>query len=114
MKGVIWHNNNYSEALEQLEKIIKNYERMNIPIARQCSTKNNTSVIFENGDTWEVIAAIERSRGKRCNIAYVERNIDSNIYQTIICRTIIDFPFSAIHLWGEGNLHLSAETPLPF
>ena len=114
MKGVIWHNNNYSKGLEQLERIIKNYEQINIPIAQQHFTKINTSVIFENGDTWKVIAANECSRGQRCNIAYIERNIDFNIYQTIICPTITAFPFSAIHLWGEGNLHLFTETPLPF
>ena len=114
MKGIIWYRDDYSKGIEQLKIMIDNYERMKIPVTENHFSKYDTYVVFENGDTWKVVGARECGRANRCNVAYVERNIDYDIYKTIISPTMINFPFSAVHFWGEGNLHISDELPLPF
>ena len=114
MKGIIWYRDDYSKGIEQLKIMIDNYERMKIPVTENHFSKYDTYVVFENGDTWKVVGARECGRANRCNVAYVERNIDYNVYRTIICPTMICFPFSAVHFWGEGNLHISDGLPLPF
>ena len=114
MKGIIWYRDDYSKGIEQLKIMINNYERMKIPITENHFSKYDTCVVFENGDTWKVVGARKCGRANRCNVAYVERNIDYDIYKTIIAPTMINFPFSAVRFWGEGNLHISDELPLPF
>lgn len=114
MKGIIWYRDDYSKGIEQLKIMIDNYERMKIPVTENHFSKYDTYVVFENGDTWKVVGARECGRANRCNVAYVERNVDYNAYKTIICPSMICFPFSAVRFWGEGNLHISDEPPLPF
>lgn len=114
MKGIIWYRDDYSKGIEQLKIMINKYEQMKIPVTENHFSKYDTYVVFENGDTWKVVGARECGRANRCNVAYVERNIDYDIYKTIIAPTMINFPFSAIRFWGEGNLHISDEPPLPF
>ena len=114
MKGIIWYKDDYSKGIEQLKIIIDNYGRMKIPITKNHFSKYDTYAVFENGDIWKVVGARECGRANRCNVAYVERNIDYNIYRTIICPCMICFPFSAVRFWGEGNLHISDELLLPF
>lgn len=114
MKGIIWYRDDYSKGIEQLKIMINNYERMKIPVTENHFSKYDTYVVFENGDTWKVVRARECGRANRCNVAYVERNIDYDIYKTIIAPAMINFPFSAVRFWGEGNLHISDEPPLPF
>lgn len=116
MKGVIWCTN-LSDGNKMLEKIIDNYEFYGIDMeinGYKHSKLNGSSVTFNNGDNWRVCKANEYSRGVRCNIAYIQKNIPYNIYRTIILPTIFDYPFSGIHLWGEGNLHISNEIQRPF
>ena len=114
MKGIIWYRDDYSKGIEQLKIMINNYERMKIPVTENHFSKYDTYVVFENGDTWKVVGARECGRANRCNVAYVERNIDYDIYKIIICPSMICLPFSAVRFWGEGNLHISDEPPLPF
>lgn len=114
MKGIIQYRDDYSKGIEQLKIMINKYERMKIPVTENHFSKYDTYVVFENGDTWKVVGARECGRANRCNVAYVERNIDYDIYKTIIAPTMINFPFSAVRFWGEGNLHISDEPPLPF
>ena len=114
MKGIIWYRDDYSKGIEQLKIIIDNYKRMKILVTKNHFSKYDTYAVFENGDIWKVVGARECGRANRCNIAYVERNIDYNVYRTIICPSMICFPFSAVRFWGEGNLYISDEPPLPF
>ena len=114
MKGIIWYNDDYSKGLEQLKTIIDNYERMKIPVTKNHFSKYGAYAVFENGDIWKVAGANDSSRGNRCNISYIERNIDYDVYRTIIAPGMICFPFSAVRFWGEGNLHISDVLPLPF
>ena len=114
MKGIIFYESDFIKANEELKKIVDKYNFMHIPVEHCHYKKIGSYARFENGDTWQVVKANEGARGCRCNIAYIERSIDYNIYYRRIAPCMIDFPFAAIRLWGEGNLHLNFDPPLPF
>ena len=81
---------------------------------KKISAISGSTAEFGNGDFWRVCRASDCSRGVRCNVAYIQRSIPYDVYRTIISPVMFDFPFAAIRLWGEGNLHISDEVPLPF
>lgn len=114
MKGIIYYESSFEKANEELKKMIDRYNQMRIPVTKCHYRKFGSYAEFENGDTWQVIKANEGARGYRCNIAYIERSIDYDTYCCIIAPKMIDFPFAALRLWGEGNLHLDFDSPLPF
>lgn len=114
MKGIIYYESSFEKANEELKKMIDRYNQMHIPVTKCHYKKIGSWAEFENGDTWQVVKANDSARGYRCNVAYIERSVNYNTYCCIIAPKMIDFPFSAIHLWGEGNLHISNEFPLPF
>lgn len=87
---------------------------MGIRIIKCHYTRNGSFAKFDNGDYWTVRRASDNARGYRWNIAYIERCIDYNIFRTVIQPAGTLQPFTAIHLFGEGNLHISKEIPLPF
>ena len=109
IRGIIWYNSCFENALEQLNEIIKSYERYNYNYINLRTSKFGTRVEFENGDTWQIRRATDNSRGCRCNIAYIERNIDYDTYITTVLPSLRPYPFAAFYLWGEGNLHITDE-----
>ena len=116
MKGIIYCKDRNSVKYKGsliLKEIIKKYELLDIKGSYVFSS-NRITAEFSNGDKWTVIPASENNRGARCNIAYIERNIDYNVYTTVISPSVHDFPYSAIHLWGEGELHIDDKPDLPF
>lgn len=114
IKGIIYYESSFEKANEELKKMIDRYNQKRIPVTKCHYKKIGSYAEFENGDTWKVVRANESARGYRCNIAYIERSIGYDTYRCVIAPTMIDFPFSAFHLWGEGNLHLDFNPPLPF
>ena len=114
IKGIIYYESSFETANEELKKMIDRYNQKRIPVTKCHYKKIGSYAEFENGDTWQVVRANDSTRGYRCNIAYIERSIDYDIYRCIIAPKMIDFPFSAFRLWGEGNLHLDFDPPLPF
>ena len=117
MRGIIYYNENRKQAIEILEAMIKRYETMEIPVKR-CSISELGSMTsfaeFSNGDTWSVRRAGDNARGHRCNVAYVDRSIPYEIYRSIVLPAMIEYPFCAERLWGEGDLHLDYTPDLPF
>lgn len=114
MKGIIYYNSDFIKANEQLKTIVDKYNQAQIPVINCHYRKIGSHVEFENGDVWQVVKANDNARGYKWNVAYIERSIDYDIYQCIINPSAAHCLFSAIHLWGEGDLHLSNEPPLPF
>lgn len=114
IKGIIFYESSFEKANEELKKTIDRYNKKRIPVIKCHYKKIGSYAEFENGDVWKVVKANDGARGCRCNIAYIERSIDYNTYRCIIAPKMIDFPFSAFHLWGEGNLHIDCNPPLPF
>ena len=114
MKGIIFYGSSYEKANEELKKIVDRYNRMRIPVIKCHYKRIGSYAKFENGDIWRVLEAKDSARGYRWNIAYIERSINLDAYRCIISPGAFDFPFAAIRLWGEGNLHLDFDPPLPF
>ena len=114
MRGIIYYNSDFINANEKLKTIVNQYNQAQIPVIKCHYKKIGSYAEFENGDIWQVIKANENARGYKWNVAYIERSIDYDIYQCIISPSAVSHPFSAIHLWGEGDLHLINEPPAPF
>lgn len=114
MRGIIWYRDHAQAGINMLKQVILDYARADIEPSYSHFSSNCAWVTFKNGDEWRVAGARDSSRGMACNIAYVERSIDYDTYQTIIFPTMKCKPYTAIRLWGEGNLHLDDSQPLPF
>lgn len=107
IKGVVYYNSNLDNAIDQLNQIEERYNYMKIATIHKHYCYYSTQIQFENGDVWRIMKADDSARGCRWNIAYIERSISYDIYQCIINPTANVFPYCGIHLWGEGNLHIS-------
>ena len=114
MKGIIWYKDDWVKGFEQLEKIIEKYQQINISTKRFARSRFDSFAEFQNGDIWRVLGANDGSRGYRCNVAYIERSISFDTYRVIICPAMMNHPYSAIHLWGEGNLYIMEDFSMPF
>ena len=114
IKGIIYYSSNWENGIAQLKQIEENYNRMKITTTRSHYMRHGSWIQFENGDVWKVLGAKDSARGYKWNIAYIERSVNLNTYRCIIAPAAIDFPFAATRLWGEGNLHLDFDPPLPF
>lgn len=114
MKGIIFCGSSCERGNEKLEEIINKYKLTGIEAVKNVYSKSGSWAEFENGDVWRVARASDNARGLRCNVAYVERCVNYNIYRTVIMHCLTAAPFTAINLWGEGDLHITPEPPLPF
>ena len=114
MIGNIYHNANSAAGNAKLREIVANYEMARIPVVKVHYANHGAWAQFENGDIWRVLGANDRPRGYRCNVAYIERSISFDTYRTVICPAMINHPYSAIHLWGEGNLYIVEDFSMPF
>lgn len=114
MKGIIYYESSFEKANEELKKMVDRYNQMHIPVTKCYYKKYGSWAEFENGDIWKVLGVGDRARGYKWNIAYIERSISLDTYRCIIAPAATDFPFAATRLWGEGNLHLDFDPPLPF
>ena len=109
------YRDDVNKGIGMLKQVVIDYALANIEPSYCNYSKSNAYVTFENGDKWSVLGARHSSRGAASNIAYIERSIDYDTYRTIILPTVKNYPFRAIHLWGEGNLHITDEVQLfPF
>ena len=112
MRGIIFCTN-IEQGNTQLLNLMEKYKLMNTPVQLKIM-KQGYTLECGNGDYWKVHNANIKALGARCNIAYVERNIDYDTYRCSIVPCLTDFPYSAVHLWGEGDLHIDDTPDLPF
>ena len=94
MRGIVY-GKTIERAEIQLEKIIEDYKRMSIEPETIHKIRNNFSVEFLNGDYWIAVGASDSARGRACNIAYIDRDIDIEIVECIIKPTIKSLPYQA-------------------
>ena len=113
MKGIIYCSE-YSKGNEMFLDILNNYEKSHIALITKHIRNIGSFAEFVNGDKWVVVKTGDNARGHRWNIAYIERNISYDIYRTIISPCAMLYPYNAIHLWGEGDLHINNIPSLPF
>lgn len=114
MRGIVWGSTTAS-AKSKLNHIIDKYIEFGYRVEDQSNNKFNAYVTFSNGDIWRAVRACESVRGIKCNVSYIERNISYDVYRTIIEPCTSRPPFTAIRLYGEGNLHITDQiSELPF
>lgn len=102
---IIYHNpaSTCKASEKLLRKIIESYNDKGIACIKIVPTKTNYYVQFENGDICKIVRATEQARSIKWDIAYVERNIDHEICETIIypnAKSLSD----NIFFWSEGDL----------
>ena len=56
-------------------------------------TKTEYTITYENGDNWRALRGNTNSRGYRCNISYIDREIADDIVDTIIKPCTTCFPY---------------------
>lgn len=98
MKGIIWYNNR-SRGEEKINEIINRYDIMGIRIIKELNSKNNSFVIFENGDIWRLVDATESAKGQKCNISFIEQGIKKDFINIIIKPCTTALPFTAYNYY---------------
>lgn len=98
MKGIIWYNNR-NRGEEKINEIVNHYNFMGIRIIKKLNSKNNSFVIFENGDIWSLVDATESARGQRCNISFIEQSIKKDFINIIIKPCTTALPFTAYNYY---------------
>lgn len=81
MKGIVWGKTT-ERSKEKLKTIIDKYLQIGYKIVEQKNTKHHTAILFDNGDYWQAIQATESARGHRCNVSYIDHELEK--YITII------------------------------
>lgn len=100
MKGIVWGETT-TRANAKLQQIMDEYE--NYKIANLVSWKklnNKTTIQYDNGDIWIALNASENSRGRRCNVSYIDTRIDPDIIQQIIIPCTTAAPYRAIQYFN--------------
>lgn len=92
MKGIVW-GNRWISAVNKLDQIALKYEYLHISPIQIVKTKNEYIITYENGDNWRAIRGNTNSRGYKCNISYIDREIADDIIDTIIKPCTTDFPY---------------------
>ena len=97
MKGIVY-GKTFEKAKIQLQEIIEDYKKIGIEPETPYNNRlglNNFSVEFPNGDYWIAVRASENSRGRACNIAYIDRDIEQELIECVIKPTIKSYPYQA-------------------
>ena len=101
MRGIIWTTNStYQDGIEQLNKILEGYKKLNLNYYTKQRNYYTCSQI-DNGDFWELCTTNDNARGRRCNIAYIHRSIPAELKERIIMPSILGSPYCGIWYFGE-------------
>ena len=98
MKGIIWYKEK-QKGLECLDRLIEDYAKMNIGILTMRKSHSETYVHFLNDDVWKVVPATNQSRGRACNIALIDSDIDGETVYAIIMPTVKAYPYQAYNFY---------------
>ena len=82
MKGIVW-GNRWISAVNQLDKIAIKYKQLHINPVQIIKTKTEYTITYENGDNWRAIRGNTNSRGYKCNISYIDREIADDIVDSV-------------------------------
>lgn len=107
MRGTVF-GNTFENAEKKFMEIASKYESMGIETEKPLiKTKYELQAYFTNGDFWRAITVANCGRSRRCNIAYIDDTIDSQIVDTVIKRCLTAGPYCAynyFHIWTEEEL----------
>lgn len=99
MTGIIWCIHHKS-GINRLNKLIEDYNRLNILVERINLSKNNAYAHFSNGDIWKVIKINQAGRGQMCNISLVDNDINEKMLDYIIFPATKGLPYQAIGFYS--------------
>ena len=98
MKGVVW-GSTFERAVQKLEHIEHRYQSLFISIEKKIKSENEYLIIFENGDIWRATTAFESKR-QRCNISYIDTQIDTIFVEQVIKPVTTCPPYNAIQYYS--------------
>lgn len=94
MKGIVW-GLTFERANEKLTEITERYLQMEYHIIEKTVAKNRISVVFNNGDYWQAVAARTHDKKERCNISYIDKQLEKYVSDVSIiikhCTTAMPF-----------------------
>ena len=95
MKGIVW-GSTLEKAKKKLKQIEKDYEmHKTANLISKKDSKYGYELFYDNGDCWRAISARENMRGCRCNISYVDTEIEDCYVKEIIYHSTSALPFQA-------------------
>ena len=96
MKGIVF-GKKQEKAITKLNKIISDYEMYwNVKPINIRESRNEYSVTFSNGDTWQAVKFSENQRGRKGNIILLDEEIDSENKITIAHCCCHNRPYGAV------------------
>lgn len=104
MIGIVWTERIDSiDGKTQFLQIRQGYIDEGIYPVKEVKSKNICYIRFVNNDIWYLIKANENApRHHRCNVAYIHRNISSNIINTVILPSLLLKPYRGVTYYGEA------------
>lgn len=105
IKIVIW-SKDLESGKKELEKVVKDYQRIGVEIQKERHSKYESVIEFKNGHYIRLVPSTESRRGIKCNISIVDRSIEQEFFDCIIRACTIIPPIQAFRFFGEGELIL--------
>ena len=104
MIGIVWTERIDSiDGKTQFLQIRQGYIDKGIYPTKEVKSKDICYIRFVNNDIWYLIRASENaSRGRRCNVAYIHRNISSDIIKSVILPSLLPKPYRGVTYYGEA------------
>lgn len=98
MKGIVWYKIK-SFGKVKFEEIISYYRTLKIEINKFQVRDDEARVYFKNGDIWYLIKAETGRCLGRCNVSYIDENIDLEYIEAVIkpCTSLL--PYTAYNYY---------------
>lgn len=96
MRGVVY-GRSLETAQAKLQEIVNDYIHYNIATTstRKHSRWHGDVVEFSNGDIWEACVPSKNIRGKKYNVAYIDKFIGVDLLDEVIMPSLVVPPFQA-------------------
>lgn len=99
MKGIIWSKFTPRAvmALRFLDQDYRNQGIEPVEMKPESDLSDIRIIKYDNGDEWQIVAATTTSRGYRCNLSYIDSEINPEIVKTIIKPATTALPFNGFN-----------------
>jgi hypothetical protein len=101
VRGIVY-GKTFQTAINKLEQIIAEYALFEkTEVVYQQKTHSGQVVRFKNNDIWTAMHATpSNTRGRRCNIVYIDNNIDNKDLEINMRLTACAPPFQGIYYYN--------------
>lgn len=96
MKGIIWSKFT-PRAVMALRFLDQDYRNQGIEPVEMKPESDVRMIKYDNGDEWRIVSATAASKGYRCNLSYIDSEIDPEIIKTIIEPATTALPFNGFN-----------------